>query len=280
MAEGVALGALFNTLWAWRNLSAYAKIGNLCPLRWEQRTLSRNSKEMTVGIWGYGHIAQHLVRMMRGLPFKEILVYCDHVNSEEMASHGATLAASLDEVFEKSDVIHLCAGANEQTFGTVDARLLAKIKDGATFINAGRAKLVDREALYAEAAKNRFDIILDVYYKEPPEAADSILTFPNVICTPHNSGNRDTAGYIPFLFEEIMRFYKGEPMLGEITRERRAVMTDERKATASLNLESKMAGAGARRPSRRPRDKSSASPTGENEGRDERLASPNTAPPR
>ena len=191
MAEGVALGALFNTLWAWRNLPAYAKIGNFCPLRWDQRELSHNTKEMTVGIWGYGHIAQHLVRMLRGLPFKEILVYCDHVSPEEMASHGATLATSLDEIFEKSDVIHLCAGSNPQTFGTVNARLLAKIKDGATFINSGRAHLVDREALYAELAKNRFNAILDVHYKEPVPDDDPILTFPNVICTPHNSGNRD-----------------------------------------------------------------------------------------
>jgi phosphoglycerate dehydrogenase-like enzyme len=99
------------------------------------------------------------------------------------------------------------------------------MKPGASFINTARAAVID-EAAMAEVFKSRPDLfaVLDVMQPEPPETTNPLFDLPNVIITPHIAGclNRECQRGGEFVVEELGRYLRGEPLLGEITRERLA----------------------------------------------------------
>ncbi|MDQ2786789.1 MAG: hypothetical protein M3Y58_17505, partial [Chloroflexota bacterium] len=81
---------------------------------------------------------------------------------------------------------------SDATRGMLGAREFARIKDGATFINAARSALLDTPALVAELRKHRFHAFLDVYDSEPLPLDDPLRSLPNAFLTPHIAG--DTIG--------------------------------------------------------------------------------------
>src|SRR4029079_1386481 len=65
---------------------------------------------------------------------------------------------------------------------------LSLMKQPAILINTGRGALVDRSALLETLQQGRLSAGLDVFHEEPVKAGDPILTLPNVVLSPHNSG--------------------------------------------------------------------------------------------
>jgi phosphoglycerate dehydrogenase-like enzyme len=92
-------------------------------------------------------------------------------------------------------------------------------------INCGRGKLTDEQALYNELSKERITAILDVYHKEPLSQDSPLHQMPNVILSPHNAGRPSRSGYISLILNEFQRFFSGQPLKHEITRERAGTMT-------------------------------------------------------
>lgn len=229
MAETVAEWSLLATLLAARNFSAYAQWFGSAPLRWEERDSFQDLRSMTVGIWGFGDISCHLLRMLAPLRPGRILVHSRHTPDAVLAGYGA-VAASLEEVFASSDVIHLLAGLTPENLERIGRNELRAIKDGATLINAGRARLIEPKALLEELQKKRFKAMLDVFYQEPLPHDSPFRKLDNVILTPHNAGYPGRERYVPFLLDEIHRCFRGEPLLSEISPERYRTMTVERLA--------------------------------------------------
>ena len=207
----------------------YAGLGQLTDMRWDNRFLVRSMHEATIAIWGYGDISQRLIALLRPLQPKEILLHSGHLTPEQAAQVGVTLV-SFDELFERGDIIHLLGAMTDRNAGKVGPKQLAAIRDNAVLINAGRARLVQEEALLAEVRKQRFLTILDVHYKEHVPADSPFRGMPNVILTPHVAGRGKEGLYIPHVLEEFDRFFRGEPLISEVTQERALGMTDESKA--------------------------------------------------
>ncbi len=229
MAKGVASYGLFITMLALRNLFAYAGIPRVgLKMVWDNRNNQYCPEKSVIGIWGLGDISRFLIEMLKPVGFKKILLYSDHANADELKKLGVEKADSMEQLFSESDVIHLLSGASEKNLGRVNAALLSKIKDGATLVNCGRARLINEQDFYAEMAKQRFNGVFDVYYQEPLPEDNPLFKLPNVITTPHNAGLPHQDTYVPFILDELKRFFAGEEMKGEIKRERRAVMTNER----------------------------------------------------
>jgi phosphoglycerate dehydrogenase-like enzyme len=226
MAGQVAEWCLWATLMAWNRFLDYAGIGPVQDMIWEKREKSRAMHQATVAIWGYGDIARDLVRLLKPLGPREILIHSKHLKPEEAAEAGVTLVG-FDELFERGDIIHLLGALTPQNIGRVGAGQLAKIKNDAVLINAGRANLVDEQALLAEVKKNRFLTILDVHYAEPLPEDSPLRHLPGVILTPHLAASGREALYIGYILEEFNRFFRGEPLRSEMTRERAAMMTSE-----------------------------------------------------
>jgi phosphoglycerate dehydrogenase-like enzyme len=72
---------------------------------------------------------------------------------------------------------------------------LALIKPGACIVNVSRAELIDRAALLDALRSGHLGgFALDSLYEEPGRTDDELLSFENVILTPHMAGSPRTNG--------------------------------------------------------------------------------------
>jgi phosphoglycerate dehydrogenase-like enzyme len=177
----------------------------------------------TVGLISLGVIARRVVELLRPYDLK-IMAFDPFFPKEEAAELGITLG-SLEEVFAKSDVVSLHAPHLPETEGMIRREHFTSMKPGASFINTARAAVIDEPGM-VEALKSRPDLfaVLDVMKPEPPEPTNPLFDLPNVIITPHIAGcmSLECRRGGQFVVEELGRFLRGEPLLGEITRERLA----------------------------------------------------------
>jgi len=227
MAEAVAEWSLLSTLMAVRNVLAYTQWGNQNSMNWKRAFDMRDLKRSTIGIWGMGDTTRHLLNMLAPLHPGRIIVCSNHSSASSLAEFGAE-KCSLEEVFAESDIIHLLAGVNHENLFRIGEKELRLIKPGATLINGGRARLVQEQPLLQELQTERFNAIFDVFYQEPLPEDSPFKQLKNVIYTPHNAGFTGRERFVPFILNEFARMFRGEPLLGEINRQRHLTMTDER----------------------------------------------------
>jgi phosphoglycerate dehydrogenase-like enzyme len=158
--------------------------------------------DTTVGLVGFGGLGREIARRVASLGARVIAVKRTtpregEANLETVAGGGVLGDriellhgdAGLDAVLRESDVVVLCAPETAETRGLLDARALARLKDGALLVNVGRGKVVDEAALVAELQAGRLrGAGLDVFAKEPLEPGHPLWGLPNVLVTPHVSG--------------------------------------------------------------------------------------------
>ena len=137
----------------------------------------------TVGIHGCGHIGKELVRLLQ--PFGcEILANDIRDYSDFYRQYGVK-AVELDELLERSDVLTLHLAKSRLTTGMYDRATLAKIREGAVFINTCRGGIVDEDALLERLEGGHLTAAcFDVFAIEPAEN-DKLLRHPNMLATPH-----------------------------------------------------------------------------------------------
>ena len=227
MAEAVAEWSLMATQLAQRNMLRYATLRPGDVMDWPGGTVMQDIKKMTIGLWGMGDTTRHLLKFLAPLRPGRILIASNHSSAEELAALGAQ-KATLEELLRESDVFHCLVGVNAQNYLRIGAKEFAMMKDGATFVNGGRARLTDEAALLAVLKTGRINAILDVFYEEPVKAGSPFYELSNVILTPHDAGFTGRDRFFPFLLDEFDRFFKGEKMLSEISKSRFLTMTNEK----------------------------------------------------
>lgn len=139
----------------------------------------------TFGIIGFGAIGRAVCEIASALGMH--VLAAEQRSTPELAPRYPHVAwASIDEVFQRSDVLTLHCPLNEQTQGLVNRARLASMKPTALLLNTGRGALIDEEAL-AEAlhAGLLAGAGLDVLSQEPPERDHPLLHAPRCLVTPH-----------------------------------------------------------------------------------------------
>ncbi len=173
-------------------------------------------KGKRVGIVGFGNIGRAVAKIVNG--FGSEVVYYDIKRAEEDIEKSLNAQfVSLDELLATSDIVTLHLHHTKETEGMIGKSELSKMKKGATFINVSRAQLVDYGALEESLRDGHLHGAgLDVYYKEPTEANDPLLTLPNVVATPHMAGSTMDAykTALENALENFRRVGKGERPLG------------------------------------------------------------------
>jgi phosphoglycerate dehydrogenase-like enzyme len=82
-------------------------------------------------------------------------------------------------------------------------------------VNVARAQIVDGKALEERLTSGRLGgAVLDVFDREPLDAASPLWSMRNVVVTPHSSGFRATHwdDVISLFAGELRRFRHGEPL--------------------------------------------------------------------
>jgi glyoxylate reductase len=133
----------------------------------------------TLGIVGLGRIGNAVASRARGFEMRILYTKRRRLETEDGIEW-----RELDDLLREADVVSVHAPRTRETEGMIDARRLALLKDGATFVNTARGELVDEPALVRELVSGRIAAGLDVFAHEP-HVPPELLDLPNVVLTPH-----------------------------------------------------------------------------------------------
>ena len=139
---------------------------------------------MTLGLLGYGNIAQEVSRIGQAFGMR---VITHRRRSEAHQDPNATLV-SIEELFKESDVLSLHAPLTKETEYIINEQSLALMKSTSILINTGRGGLVNEAAL-ANSLKNKQIAFaaLDVLADEPPKNSCPLIGIENCVITPHQA---------------------------------------------------------------------------------------------
>ena len=166
---------------------------------------------LRVGLVGASHVGRLVIDLLRPYDL-HVAVYDPYLSPAEADVLGVELVEDLDELCGGVDVLSLHAPDVDATKGMIGAAQLARLRDGATFINTARPALVDTAALETELGSGRLQGILDVTDPEPLPAGHPLLALPNVFVTPHVAGasGNELARLAELAVVEVERFVAGE----------------------------------------------------------------------
>jgi len=173
----------------------------------------------TVGLIGASLVGRETLRLLASYDM-DALLSDPFVSAEEAAQLGAT-KVELPALMAAADVVSLHAPNLPHLRHLINADLLARMKDGALFLNTARGALVDEAALLAELRTGRISAVLDVTDPEPPAPDSPFWTLPNVIYTPHIAGSmaEECHRMADFALDECARYLAGEPLKNAIRAE-------------------------------------------------------------
>ena len=149
----------------------------------------------TVGIIGTGKIGRIFIDICRGFGMK-VIAY-----DAFPAKDSGIEYVSLDDLFEKSDIISLHCPLTEDTKHLINAEAIDKMKKGVVILNTSRGALVEAEALLEGIKARKVGAAcLDVYEEEADiffedrsghilndELLSRLISMPNVIVTSHQA---------------------------------------------------------------------------------------------
>lgn len=144
---------------------------------------------LTLGLLGYGAIAQAVATVARGLGMK-IAAYDPYMPAEH-PTWAHTQNCTLDQLLSVADVLSVHVPLTSETTGLIGHAALASMKKEAVLINTARGGIVDELALVAALKGRRLSgAALDVFEAEPLDASGGAIfaDCPNLILTPHIAG--------------------------------------------------------------------------------------------
>lgn len=154
-----------------------------------------------VGVIGTGKIGQIFIGICRGFGMN-VIAYDKFPLKDSDIKY-----VTLDELFNRSDIISLHCPLNDETHHIINADSISKMKKGVVLVNTSRGALVDAEALL-EGIKDRIigAACLDVYEEEADVFFEDrsghimnddlllrLISMPNVIVTSHQAFLTDEA---------------------------------------------------------------------------------------
>lgn len=161
----------------------------------------------TVGMVGFGAVGQRIAVMLKAFPCN--IIYYDPYLENSFAAYSQV---SLEEVFEKSDIVSIHLPVNSTTTGMINKSLLSRMKRDALFVNTARAVVVNRNDLLDLIEKNAIrGAILDVFDHEPPDETDyRLIDHPHVLATPHTAGATHEVEdhHVEILNEKLLQWKK------------------------------------------------------------------------
>lgn len=149
----------------------------------------------TVGLIGYGNMGKAFAKKLRGF---EVKVLCYDIK-ENIGDANAN-QVSLEEFFEKSDVVSLHTPQTPTTIGMINTQFINQFKKSFWFLNTARGKSVVTADLVAALKTGKIlgaalDVLEyesssfeDLFTSEMPVAFKYLIQADNVLLTPHIAG--------------------------------------------------------------------------------------------
>jgi len=158
---------------------------------------------LTVGLVGLGNVGIEVATRLKALGIP-IIAFDAYTDPPRLARNGlgdVCLVDSLDEIFQRSDIVSLHLRLTPETEKSIDRRYFSQMKSTAYFINTARGGLVNQADLIDALRRHSIaGAALDVYDSEPVTAQSGFVGLDNVVLTPHIAGaTEDAIPKAPFL---------------------------------------------------------------------------------
>ena len=139
----------------------------------------------TLGIIGFGEIGREIALRAHAFGMHVLCTQRTPMNEAEQREWHVSYR-DRDTLLAESDWLCIQLPANAGTHNYLDRAQFARMKTGAKLINVSRAQLVNRDALLQALRSGSLSgFALDPLYDEPGRADEALLSFENVILTPH-----------------------------------------------------------------------------------------------
>lgn len=119
------------------------------------------------------------------------------------------------QLLPQADFVVIATPLTPETKGMIDANTLALFRTNSYLINIARGGIVDEQALTQALEENRIaGAALDTVLTEPLPPESPLWKLPNLLITPHNSGDSPKTKQRTFdlFLENLTRYLEGKPL--------------------------------------------------------------------
>ena len=199
--------------------------------RWE-RFLPIELRENTVGIVGYGSIGRQVARLLADFGAQVLATKRDVLHPEDDGFtperfgdpraefvHRIYPPQALGSMIKVCDFVVVTVPLTPATKGMLNADTLGLMKPTAFLVDVSRGGIVDHNALITALKDHRIaGAALDVFPEEPLPESSPLWKLPNVILTPHISGNTSKyeARAVVLFIENLQRYLAGQPLYNQV----------------------------------------------------------------
>ena len=165
---------------------------------------------------GAGNVGSTFARLCQGLGARTIGLKRKVTGPVKGFDEVGTLK-DLDGLLPQADVVALTLPHSPQTAGLIDEARIARMKDDAILLSAGRGSVLDQDALArAMAGGKLWGAALDVTEQEPLPEDSPLWDIPNLLLTPHVAGGMrleiTRRRCVEMAQENLRRYLAGEPL--------------------------------------------------------------------
>ena len=151
----------------------------------------------TIGLIGYGKIGHQVAKIARAFGM-DVLVYTRSYEKAKSSGDNTMLEGfldradrdvtfvTLDNLLRHSDIVSVHCPLNPESTGLINRETIAKMRDGAFFVNTSRGSIVNEQDLRDALDSGKLSGAgVDVVSIEPMDKDCPLLGAPNCMITPH-----------------------------------------------------------------------------------------------
>jgi len=173
-------------------------------------------RSKNVGVIGLGRIGSEVARLLSAM--RANVIAFDPALPGDVARRRGIELVDLDTLLARCDMITIHAPLVDQTRHLINAKNIAKMRDGVMIVNCARGGIVRTGDLDAALASGKVaGAALDVYETEPPEGV-GLIKRDNVIATPHIAASTKEAqrDISVLLAQQVIDALEGRPVASAV----------------------------------------------------------------
>jgi phosphoglycerate dehydrogenase-like enzyme len=185
--------------------------------RWDHYPVSE-LRGATILVLGLGQIGIEVARLASASGMKVLAINrrgtSDSPHVSELRTPDALMA-----LLPRADAVVITLPLTEATGGLLDARAIARMKQGAILVNVGRGGVLDEQALVSALRAGKLaGAALDVFATEPLPADSPLWDLPNVLISPHTAALslRENERIVRLFADNIERYLAGQPLRNRV----------------------------------------------------------------